>query len=289
MVAPLLLVSFCNTETATHPTLLAVDPVSWAITPLPRTVGAGATGICRIGDDVFVASDMPDATVSVLDARTMRVRNEAPMAGAQDLHSLVPWKGGVAAASTGTDEVLWYRYDGKRFSGRTVLWAGGPDRTDTVHINGLAVHGERLVCCAFGAGFRDFDVWSDSQDGFVYDIVNARFVLRGLARPHTVTFLDGRLFLCESSLRNVRSADAPIVRLAGYTRGIAALPGGRIVVASSRVRIRSRSTGVYVDPETMGRFPGSCALHTVDVDGAVHETVSLAAHGGEVYDVFRLN
>jgi hypothetical protein len=285
----MLLVSLCTNETDSQPTLLTVDPVSWAITPFLSPPGSGATGICRIGDDVFVASQSVAAAFTVIDARTMRVRAEAPMPGANDVHSIAAWEDGLAVASTGTDEVLWYRYDGDGFVDRTVLWAAGSERSDTVHVNGLAAHGGKLVCCAFGPGFRDFDVWSESQDGYVYDIVNARFVLRGLARPHTVAFLDGGLFLCESSRMNFRSLERAIAHVEGFTRGVAPLPDGRVVVGSSRVRIRSRSTGVYLDPETIGRYPGSCALHVIDLDGTVHETISLADYGREVYDIFPLS
>jgi hypothetical protein len=284
-----LLVSVCNPATEAQSTLLQADPLSWAITPLYSTTGFGATGICRLGDDLFIGSQSPEATVTVLDARTLSVRNKTRMPGARDLHSLAAWEGGVAVASSGTDEVLWYRYDGTQFVERTVLWAASSSKTDTLHVNGLAAYGGRLVCCAFGRRFREFDVWSQRQDGFIYDITGERFVLQGLARPHTVVFHDGQLYVCESSRRNLRSAERSLLTFDGFTRGAAWLDDGRVVVASSRARTRSRSTGELIDPETVGRYAGTSALHVADLDGTIHESVSLADYGREIYDVFRLS
>ena len=278
----------CTSETETQPALLAVDPVSWAITPLTVRNGAGATGICRLGDDVFVANQTAEPSVAVLDARTLRARGEAHLGGARDVHSLAPWDGGIAVASTGTDEVLWYRYDGGEFVDRTVLWAAGPSQTDTMHVNGVASHGDRLVCCGFGPGFAEIDIWSQRQNGFLYDITAGRYVLQSLARPHTVAFLGDELFLCESGIRTFRSAGRWIATLDGFTRGVAFLDHGRAVVATSRARVRSRSTG-RLNLRDEREPPNTCALHVVDLDGAVHATVPLEEHGREIYDLSRLS
>jgi hypothetical protein len=289
MLAPLLLVSSCNPKTDAHRMLLAVDPVSWAITPLTAKIGVGATGICTIGDDVFVAAQSPEGTIVVLDMRTLRVRNETRLPDAYDVHSVAAWEGGLAVASTGSDEVLWYRYDGDRFVDRTVLWAAtGSARSDTVHVNGLAAHDDRLVCCAFGPGFRGFGPWDESQNGFVYDIADQRFVLDGLDRPHTVTFIGDELFLCESARSNFRSAEREIVILDGYTRGVAALGDGRVAIASSGARTRSRSTGVLLDQPGAAQQTDNAALTAVDLDGGVHERVFFGDDNAEIYDIVRI-
>jgi len=285
---PVLLVSLCNPDTAGQPTLLIVDPISWSVAPVERSAGFAATGICRIRDDVLIAGQTAKATVAIFDARSFQLRALIEMPGARDLHSLVPWEGGLAAVSTGTDELLWYGYDNNQLSSRTVLWAAGPSRSDTVHLNGLATHHGRLVCSAFGPRFRDFDVWSESQDGFVYDVTRERFVLRGLARPHTITFIGDELFICESSRRNFRSAQRSIVNLDGYTRGVSPLDDGRVVVATSQSRVRSRSTGRQLDPPPNGQDDGSCALHVIDFDGVLQKTIPLGHYGREIYDVFLL-
>ena len=284
----MLLVSLCNVETSASPSLLLVDPASWAITPLEAAAGVGATGICRVGDEIFVACQTADATVAVLDAGTLRSNGEARLPGAHDAHSIAAWNGGVAIASTGTDEVLWYRYDGEAFVDRTVLWAHGAARADTVHANGLTAHGEALVCCAFGPRPSETDLWSESQGGFVYDIVNERTLLGGLAHPHSVAFLDDELMVCESSHRCFRSAERPLVELDGYTRGVAFLDDERVVIGTSVARTTSRSGNRLLNPGAEGSDAGSCALHVAGLDGTVRATVSCADYGREIYDVFRL-
>ena len=285
----LLLVSLCNVGEEKPSSLLLVDPTTWAVTPLNIASGSGATGLCAIGDELLVAYQSAESSVAVLDARTLRVRSEAPLLGARDVHSVVGWEDGIAVASSGTDEVLWYRYDGNRFSDRTVLWTAGASRTDTVHINGLAAHGDSLICCGFGPRRSAADLWSESQAGFVYDIVNEQVLLDGLGHPHSVAFLGDELVLCESSRKRFRSIDRLIAELHGYTRGIAPLDSTRVVVGTSCGRVRSRSSDRILNPADAGFAAGDCALHVVDLGGAVQEMVSLADYGREIYDVLRLS
>ncbi len=285
----MLLVSLCNVGEQAPSSLLLVDPRGWEITPLAVAAGSGATGLCRIGLEIIVAYQSAEASVAVLDPRTLQVRNEAPLPGARDAHSLVAWQDGVAVASTGTDEVLWYRYDGNRFVDRTVLWSAGAACEDTVHVNGLAAHRDTLIFCAFGPGWSETDQWSETRDGFVYDVVNQRVLLDGLWHPHSLAFLGDVLFLCESARKRLRVIDHSIAELDGYTRGVASLDPARMVVGTSRGRVRSRSSERLLSPDADGFDVGACALNVVDLDGAVHDTVSLADYGREIYDVLRLN
>ncbi len=211
----LILVSLCNVGDQTPSSLLLVDVLSWEVTPLAVAAGAGATGLCRIGDEILVAYQTAESSVAVLDARTLQVRREVPLPGAHDVHSLVAWGDGVAVASSGTDEVLWYRYDGSVLVDRTVLWTAGAARRDTVHVNGLTTHGDALICCAFGARRSDTDLWSESRDGFVYDVENERVLLDGLAHPHSVTSLGA-----ECSYANRR--ENAFVRSTGRSRSCTA-------------------------------------------------------------------
>lgn len=247
------------------------------------------TGICRIGDLLFVAHQTAAARVAVLDAETLSVRADVCLPGARDVHSLAAWEGGVAVASTGTDEILWYRYDGADFVDRTVLWTASPERKDTLHVNGLTAHRDALLCCAFGPRRTEEDLWSESRGGFVYDVAKGRFVLRGLAHPHSPAVRgDDELVLCESARRSFRSADQPIVELDGYTRGVACLDDGRTVIGTSVTRVKSRSSDQLLNPADEGVTAGRCALHVVDPDGTVHQTLSLEGYGKEIYDVFPL-
>ncbi len=266
-----------------------VDARSWEVTPLAGTAGRmGATGLCRIGDEILAAFQSAEPVVAVLDARTLQVRGESVLPGALDVHSIAAWGDGIAVASSGTDEVLGYRYRDGRFSDRTVLWAATGAGKDTVHVNGLTARGDRLVCCAFGPRRSESDLWSEAERGCVYDVAGGRVLLEGLGHPHSVTFFGDELLLCESSCRSFRSSERAIATLDGYTRGVARLGEASAVVGTSRGRVRSRSTARLLNPADDGIDSGECALHVVDHGGTVHRTVSLEAYGREVYDVLRL-
>jgi hypothetical protein len=280
----------CNVGDEQAPSLLAIDARTWEITPVAGTAGRnGATGLCAIGGEILVAFQSAEPVVAVLDARTLRVRSESVLPGALDVHSIAGWGEGLAVASSGTDEVLWYRYRDGRFSDRTVLWAATPAGKDTVHVNGLAADGERLVCCAFGPRRSERDLWSGSERGYVYDIVRGRVLVAGLRHPHSVTFFGDELLLCESARRSFRSAARRIVELDGYTRGVARLSETSALIGTSRGRVRSRSTDRLLNPSDRGTDAGECALHAVDLDGAVVRTLPLGAYGREVYDVLPLS
>ena len=288
-----ILVSLCNVGKES-PALLVFETASRAISPVPInpraiTSPSGATGLCAIGDEIVVAYQTNDvATVGMFDAGTLELRRKVLLPGARDVHSLAAWKDGLAVASTGTDEVVYYRYDGRRFTDRTVLWSGGTGDCDTLHVNAVGVHGDALLCCAFGPRKSQNDLWSEAQGGFVYDVVNGRVVLEYLGHPHSLISLGEELYLCESSRSVFRSVGRSIAALNGYTRGVAPLDGGRVLVGTSVGRASSRSTGRMLNPADHGVDAGTCALHEVRLDGSVGVTISLAEHGREIYDVLRL-
>lgn len=282
------LVSLCNVEKE-RPSLVVLDTASGAVTPLAVTCGSGATGLCVIGEDIIAACQTPEASVTVLDARTLEVRAEAPLSGARDVHSLVPWDGGVAVASSGTDEVVWYRYDGSGFTDRTVLWSGGAGDGDTLHVNALAVHGDTLLACAFGPRRSNSDLWSAARGGFVFDVTDRSVVIDDLGHPHSLVSLGDELYLCESSRRLFRSLSGPIATLDGYTRGAAPFGHARMLVGTSVGRVKSRSSGRLLNPADGGRRAGTCAVHDVGLDGSVRATISLAGYGAEIYDLLPLS
>ena len=195
----------------------------------------------------------------------------------------------MAVASSGTDEVVWYRYDGNAFTDATVLWSGGGGDGDRLHVNALAVHGDALLGCAFGPRRSPNDLWSDARGGFVFDLVNGGVVLEHLGHPHSLVSLGDALYLCESSRQIFRSVSGPIATLDGYTRGAAHLGGARMLVGTSVGRVKSRSSGRMLSPGDDGRPAGTCALHAVGLDGSVEEMVSLADYGREIYDVLPLS
>lgn len=282
------LVSLCNVGKQ-RPSLVVLDVASGEITPLPFTCGSGATGLCAIGDEIVAACQTPDASVMVLDARTLELRIEAPLPNARDVHSLAAWNGGLAVASSGTDEIVWYRYDGSGFSDRTVLWSGGTGDADTLHVNALAVHRDALLGCAFGPRRSRSDLWSDARGGFVFDVTGGRVVLDDLRHPHSLVSLGDELYLCESSPRLFRSLSGSIATLDGYTRGAVPLGRARVLVGTSVGRVRSRSSGRLLNPADGGRRRGTCAVHDVGLDGSVRETISLASYGAEIYDLLPLS
>jgi hypothetical protein len=268
---------------------LRLDLDTEALDAVAVTSTHGATGMCRMGEEIFVVPQMPDGHVAVFDLQTLEQTHSAPLEGARDVHSIVPGAGGIAVASTGTDEVLWYWYDDGVFIGRTVLWAAGDERRDVHHVNGLTVWGDRLLCCGFGERRSPDDLWSASRGGFVRDVTSGDVLATSLLHPHSPALWNGRLILCESSVQTVRTTDAAIVRLPGYTRGFAALDADTALVGTSVGRTASRSMGRLLSPSDAGSDAGICALHVIDASGGVLRTIELTRFGREVYDVLSVD
>lgn len=129
--------------------------------------------------------------------------------------------GVVAMASTGTNEIRFYRDTGQFIHS----WQADGDG-DAWHINGLWFSGGQLYFTAFGR-FRTDRAWKgrDQMSGFLFKMSTQLPVLDGLSEPHSPRLIDGRWWLCESmsACLVVQQDNGRLKRypMGEYTRGLA--------------------------------------------------------------------
>jgi hypothetical protein len=290
-----LLVSLCNFAVDGETSLVVVTLPEGSIRPLTEfSKGVGTTGICRFGPSILVAYQLQAGRIAVLDPKNLSIISELDLTDCADPHSIAAFREGIAVASTGSDEILYYPFDGSTIGRAERLFAYGDERTDNHHLNGIAAAGEHLVWCGFGAreqsqtspsGLR----WGNARSGFLQELGRPESTASGLAHPHTVRIFDGTTYLCESSLGSLRTTERTVAVLDGYTRGIEFIGAGRVVVGTSVGRRKSRSTGRILNPLDEGVDAGTCALHVVDIESAeTIQTISLDHYAREIYDIFAL-
>ena len=156
------------------------------------------------------------------------------VAGLADPHDLAWDEELLVAVSTLGNAVLWI--DG---AGHVVRRWEPPGTGDCRHLNGVVVHGSRVLVTAFGhfAGHREWAVRPRAGMGVLLDAASDSVVAAGFSSPHSPRVVDGRLLLCDSGRSDLVALTAGgrverRVRLSGWTRGIA-VAGDHVYVGES--------------------------------------------------------
>lgn len=206
-----------------------------------------------------------------------------PLDGCRDVHSVCLNGDTLYVVSTGTDEVLSLRLKGAEVTSRSVLWRPEPNLPleDTHHLNSIAVWNGNVIVSGFGR--RSGSLWRSATDGFIHDITQGERLQSGVFQPHSLTLLEDDLIFCESRRQAVRSLRSGREQcLGGYTRGVCAA-GGHLLVAVSRGRTRSNSTGLLESWGSPGGSGGQCGVYKLDPKTfAVEGFTDLIAYGDEV-------
>lgn len=119
--------------------------------------------------------------------------------------------------------------------------------------------------------------------GVLYDGACRRAVVRGLTCPHSARFHDGRTWLCNSGYGELGVVDGarvePVVRLAGFTRGLA-LVGHHAFVGLSKVID-------FYEPYAPGLEPKAtrCGIAAVDLRTGTEVASLVWPEGYQIYDV----
>jgi Domain of unknown function (DUF4915) len=232
----------------------------------------GGMGI--VADERFVyhiSILSPDSSthLTVLDRETLQVVHVQCLAEIADGHSLALWGDELMVASTGTDEVIGYRLNGYEASGARLVWTPTGSRADTHHVNSLVVADGEVLCSAFGP--KDGEAWWSATNGYVHNITRDAALVQGLRQPHTVAWHEAQLYFCNSALGTVNSESGVVAPLAGYSRGLAFAPDGRVYAGTSVGRPWS---------ELIGR----CAVVQFSPTG-VRTEIGLSPLGAEIYDL----
>ncbi|MGZ6792931.1 MAG: DUF4915 domain-containing protein [Mycobacteriales bacterium] len=300
----MLLVSCCNLPRPGATSLFDVGVVDGSVRPVPMTCASGdvasGVGLIRRGDEIWHVH--LDSTMSAHLARfradTLEMVGDHELPGVRDAHSLCATPDGMAVVSTGTDEVVGFAWDGRRLTPTGPLWAASEAGVDTHHLNSVGWWRGALVCSGFGP--KADQTWASASEGYVVDVSTGRRLVEGLYHPHSVTELDGRLAVCDSSTGRalllpapgaedvMHAADGSVLgHVDAYVRGLAVDSSGTMYLGTSMGRRRSKSTGVVLNPADEGTPLGAAGVWRL-ADGALTQLCSLEAVASEVYDLLWL-
>jgi hypothetical protein len=255
-----------------------------------------ANGIAANDHHIFLAIQILDDVESffytgsyfllALERTDLSLAGLHPLDRGRDVHSICLHGETLYVVSSGTDEVLSLRMRGLEVAATSVLWRPQPDlpEKDTHHLNSIAIWNGDLIVSGFGR--RSGALWSTAVDGFIYNIPRAERLVSGLYHPHSVTPMADDLIFCESRRQTFRSLRSGLAqKLGGYTRGVC-LAGGHLLVAASRGRKRSNSTGMLENWGCPGVSGGCCGIYQVETATfAVEAFIDLSAYGDEVHEL----
>lgn len=161
-----------------------------------------------------------------------------------DPHDVI-WDGThFVAASALNNAILWIST-----SGEVARCWRAPGDGDAWHLNGLFVHGDQLLVCAFGryAASRE---WKDrllAEEGLVFELETGREVLTGLCAPHNPRLVDGAWAVCNSArneLLRIEASSGTVLQrvlLESWPRGFA-VSGDLLYVGESANRCATGGT-----------------------------------------------
>ena len=293
-----ILVSFCNTRAQGLPALGLLDPLKskgWAFQfPDILNPPQNFTGLTASEQYVYAVSQRLSApSLLIFDRCDLKLLNRYTFQIACDVHSILLVGDSLFVVSTGTDEVIELRMRDTECVSEKIFWRPEPIRAygrreDTFHFNGICQSGTGLFISGFGK--RRGGLWDSSTDGFVFDISRGEIVASGINQPHSLAEVDGKLVLCESGRRAVRTLEGPCIEaLPGYARGICVV-GRKLFVATSVQRRVSRSSGTALTPSFgPGEPEGRCSICRISIDDwQLEEIIELPIEDSEIYDLLAI-
>lgn len=202
----------------------------------------GITGLTyyKKGYIGVVQSDTPQA---VFFDKTYRVENVLDLKLAVDAHSVLVWNDRIYIASTGNDSIVVLDEN----LNEAFFWRMNRKDKDTVHLNSIVVHNEKMLATAFGK--KSDKSWRSASQGYLVEVPSDEKVLSGLYHPHSALSHNGGVLLCESFKMVIMDSNGEKHATGrGYARGLA-VSGDRMIVGCSQGRDYSRSTGLAVEKD----------------------------------------
>jgi uncharacterized protein (TIGR03032 family) len=161
---------------------------------------------------------------------------------------------------------------------------------DRCHLNGLAIReGRPAYATALGMSDANQGWRADkSHGGVLIDIVSGEPLSVGMAMPHSPRIHRGMLYVLNSGEGTLEIVDPasgrrqPVVRLPGYTRGLA-LVDKWAFVGLSKIRDKDEFGGLPIDAMLKEL---KCGIACVDLDsGRLVEMVEFETGCEEIFDV----
>jgi len=251
--------------------------------------GSGIYADDRFVYHLYIAKTDFSTNLTILDRATFEVLHVQRLPEVSDGHSLCRVGDELLVVSTGTDQILAYPMSGFALGSPREVWSPTDSGTDTHHVNSLAFMDGELFCSAFGP--KEGESWSTARTGYVRNVTSGATLLEGLRQPHSATWHDGVLYVCNSAEGSVTADDEPVAYLSGYARGLSFGPDGTLYTGTSLARRPTQPTdgaGVFDNPKGEGALHGQCAVIHMAPGGTNRFEIAIPPFGNEIYDILVL-
>jgi|GEM_PF-2511270 hypothetical protein len=289
------LISFCNSPSQSPSPVLLVKlspDLSTVLNFTPIYLGLNqptlqVTGITSNENSIFVIFVLMNKQtyISSLSIEDFSLRFCQELPEIIDPHSIVTINNQLFIVSTGTDEVVRYDYFDGGLSNRSIFWRASEAKSDTHHINSIAKNSGELYISAFGP--KSGQLWSTAENGYIHNISKDVRVMDKIYHPHSLTIIKNQFFYCESFTGSLMKNGNQIVKVDGYTRGIASPNENFICIGTSIGRKISKSTGLINQAiEGIGEPTGFCGVNVFNTDlNKITINHDFSWFGPEIYEI----
>ena len=153
-----LLISFCNQPPENLHNLIVLNTEDNNILPLLK-VSTSFTGVAIDDNYIYALSQNVDDGLYIFDKHTCELIINEHLTPSAEPHSLIVDHDNIYIVSTGTDQILHYKFDKKnlKITFHAVLWqvADSTGTADTHHLNSIAKLDENILVSGFGPKEND--------------------------------------------------------------------------------------------------------------------------------------
>lgn len=289
------LISFCNSPSQSPSPVLLIKlspDLSTILNFTPIFLGINqpilqVTGITSNEKSIFVIFVLKNKKtyISSLSIEDFSLQYSQELPEIVDPHSIVSINNQLFIVSTGTDEVIRYDIFDGGLNNINTFWRASESKLDTHHINSIAENNGELFISAFGS--KSGQLWSSAENGYIHNISKDVRVMDKIYHPHSLTIINNQFFYCESFTGSLILNGNQIVKVNGYSRGIASPVENIICIGTSIGRKISKSTGLISQAiEGIGEPTGFCGVNIFNSNlNKITTNHDLSWFGPEIYDI----
>jgi hypothetical protein len=264
-----LLISFCNSKPIDElnhegTTPLAIidtsnNQLTWIKLPLELKFNS-ITGLSQNTTHIFAAFSGEQIGIFSINKLTLDVKHTL-IKYIYDPHSIAVIDNYLYIVSTGNDTVFKHEILPDNYISQKgkIFWKpkGSKGLLDTHHLNSLFYSPSNLLVSGFGP--KENKRWSSAKNGYIYDLINNKYVIKNIYHPHSI-FKDIKLKVCESSTSSILINGSKELSVdSGYVRGLYKKSNSYYIGISSGRKV-SKSTGITNNPAEKGEIQINCKL-----------------------------
>lgn len=253
----------------------------------------GIDGISKSNKKYFVVTQLKEGGISGLSIfnRDLQLEKNYDFIETNDAHSIIAYGIGFLVADTGKNRIVHITFDddSKKIT-ETEFWRYNDDGKDTVHVNSMAMMGNKIFVSVFGT--KPSNDWQEAKSGKIIDTSTNKVISDNLHHPHSLTAIDETLYWLESGTGIIHKYSEKrgheiFLKIGGYLRGITS-DKKYLFVASSGKRRTSRSTGVPNSTLSNSSNESRSWIYRINKKNKKFERKELTAYGVEIYDLLLL-